>query len=99
LPPTETAGFRHNFQSYMVRLTDDAPISRDELMKVLLDRGISTRRGIMAIHRERPYRDEKWESRLPQTEKITDSTIILPLFHAMTDEEQDYVIECLGQLG
>ena len=98
VPPAVPAGCRHNFQSYMVRLNSDSPISRDELMQELLDRGISTRRGIMAIHREAPYRDARWDNRLPQTESITDNTIILPLFHTMTEEEQDYVMDCIEQV-
>jgi perosamine synthetase len=99
IPPFEPADSRPNFQSYMARLTDDAPITRDGLMQELLDRGVSTRRAIMAIHRERPYRDEKWNSRLPRTNEVTDSAIILPLFYSMTDEEQDYVVECLEQIN
>jgi len=99
VPPFEPADCRHNFQSYMVRLKDDAPITRDELMQELLDRGVSTRRGIMAIHRELPYRHEKWKSRLPRTNEVTDTAIILPLFYAMTEEEQDYVLDCLEQIN
>ena len=53
--PYRPAECTHNFQSYMIRLESNAPISRDELMQALLDRGISSRRGIMAIHRESPY--------------------------------------------
>jgi perosamine synthetase len=99
VPPFEPANCRHNFQSYMVRLKDDAPITRDGLMQELLNRGVSTRRGVMAIHREPPYRHEKWNSRLPQTNAVADTTIILPLFHTMTEEEGDYVIECLEQIS
>jgi len=98
-PPQEPADCRHNFQSYMMQLTGDAPIARDELMQELLNRGISTRRGIMAIHREVPYRTEEWEMRLPVTNRVTDTTLILPLFHEMTDEEQNYVIENLKDIG
>jgi dTDP-4-amino-4,6-dideoxygalactose transaminase len=83
----------------MVRLKDDAPITRDGLMQELLDRGVSTRRGIMAIHRELPYRHEKWNSRLPRTNEVADTTIILPLSYSMTEEEQDYVIDCLEQIN
>jgi perosamine synthetase len=97
-PPAEPSGCRHNFQSYMVRLTSDSPFGRDELMQELLNRGISTRRGIMAIHREVPYRDARWNNQLPQTECIADNTIILPLFYTMTAEEQDYVIDCIAQV-
>ena len=98
-PPAEPIDCRHNFQSYMVRVNDNSPIGRDELMQELLNRGISTRRGIMAIHREAPYRDARWDNRLPQTEYITDNTIILPLFHTMTEGEQSYVIDCIAQAG
>lgn len=98
-PPQEPAGSKHNFQSYMVRVQEDAPISRDSLMQKLLDRGISTRRGIMATHREKPYRDAKWEKLLPQTEAATDDCIILPLFHQMTEQEQDFVIESIREIS
>jgi perosamine synthetase len=97
--PQENCCCRHNFQSYMVRLRSDAPITRDELMQLLLDRGVSTRRGIMAIHRELPYRAEEWNSRLPVTNMVTDTSIVLPLFHSMSEEEQDYVMECIESAG
>jgi len=96
--PQEPDGFRHNFQSYMVRLSNDAPITRDQLMQQLLDRGVSSRRGIMAIHREAPYRAD-WNSLLPVTNMVTDTTLVLPLFHEMTDEDQDYVIECFEEIS
>lgn len=99
IPPSEPAGYRHNFQSYMARLSKDAPISRDDLMQALLSRGISTRRGVMATHREAPYRSPCWDSRLPETNKATDECIILPLFHQMTEEEQSFVLESIVDLG
>jgi dTDP-4-amino-4,6-dideoxygalactose transaminase len=97
MPPSEPEGIRHNFQSYMARLTKDAPVSRDELMQWLLDRGISTRRGIMATHREAPYRDERWERALPQTNTIAQESIILPLFHQMAETDQDFVLESISE--
>ena len=96
--PTEPEDCRHNFQSYMVRLRSDAPISRDDLMQGLLDRGVSTRRGIMAIHQELPYLNERWDAFLPVTDLITDTTLILPLFHEMTQEDQDFVVESFQQV-
>jgi dTDP-4-amino-4,6-dideoxygalactose transaminase len=98
IPPAEPGGLQHNFQSYMVQLTSDAPVSRDDLMQRLLDRGVSTRRGIMAIHREATYRGD-WDRLLPNTNHVTDTTIILPLFHEMTEDDQDYVMECIEQIG
>ncbi len=98
VPPREPAGCESNFQSYMVRMLDSSSISREDLMQKLLDRGISTRRGVMAIHREAPYRHPQWDGRLPNTNDVTDSTIILPIFDQMTDADQEYVLDSIFQL-
>jgi dTDP-4-amino-4,6-dideoxygalactose transaminase len=68
-------------------------------MQGLLDRGISTRRGIMATHREAPYRSARWDRELPETNSATDECIILPLFHQLTEEEQEFVIDTIRQIG
>lgn len=99
LPPVEPVGYRHNFQSYMVRLTANAPISRDRLMQELLDRGISSRRGIMASHRELPYAEERWARELKESESAADSCIVFPLYHTMTEDDQDFVIESIREIS
>ena len=50
--PHDPAWGTTNHQSFWVELPDDFPMSRDELLQLLLDRGISARRGIMAAHLE-----------------------------------------------
>lgn len=97
--PQEPGDAKSNFQSYMARVASDAPISRDDLMQRLLERGISTRRGIMASHREAPYLNGGWEQRLPNTACAADFGIILPLFHQMSEEEQNFVIDCIREAG
>lgn len=97
--PQESVECKHNYQSYMVRLTEDAPISRDEMMQALLDAGISSRRGVMAIHRESPYRSSVWDQVLPATDVVTDTGVVLPLFHDMTEEDHDFVLECVHGLA
>ena len=96
--PSEPEGVESNFQSYMVRIREDAPTRRDELMQALLDRGISTRRGIMAIHRERPYSGGGWDERLPETNQVTDHAVVLPLFDQMTDADQEHVLDSIFDL-
>lgn len=96
--PVEPAGYRHNYQSYMLRVLPDAQISRDDLMQRMLERGISTRRGIMSSHREPPYLDAKWSQLLKNSEAVTDQCMILPLFHQMTEQEQSEVIEAIREI-
>jgi dTDP-4-amino-4,6-dideoxygalactose transaminase len=85
---------RTNFQSYVVVLPDDLPRSRDEVMRQLLDDGISARRGIMAAHLE-PACADLDAGDLPVTERLTERSVILPLFHELTDGEQRHVIDAL----
>lgn len=98
LTPVQPAGSLSNFQSYMVRLKDGSASKRDAIMQDLLEKNISSRRAIMAIHREIPYRSERWDRSLTQTNLVTDTGFILPLFHQMTDEDQDYVIEAVRSI-
>jgi len=90
--PAESTDARSNWQSYWVRLPDD--VDQGKVMQALLDRGISTRRAIMNAHREPAYRstnDYRAGSTLEQSELMQDHAIILPLFHEMTDEDQQRV--------
>jgi perosamine synthetase len=93
--PVVPANCRHNYQSYMVRLVNGFETKRDAIMQELLEKRISTRRAIMAIHRELPYRSERWDHSLPQTNLATETGLILPLFHQMSEADQDCIIEAL----
>ena len=65
-------------------------------MRRLLDDGIATRRGVMAIHEEGAYcgrarmRPAAHRGRRPRR-------VMLPLFPGLTFEQQDYVIERLAE--
>jgi len=84
-----------NFQSFWIEVGDDYPLERDGLMAELASRDVSARRGIMAAHRQPPYRQHPGADHLPVTERLTDRTLILPLFHALTEQDQDRVIEAV----
>jgi dTDP-4-amino-4,6-dideoxygalactose transaminase len=83
-----------NFQSFWIELDDRFPLDRESLMEHLGTRGISARRGIMAAHRQPAYQAHMTDS-LPVTDRLTDRTLILPVYHQMTDEEQSRVIEAI----
>ena len=86
----------HNYQSYWIEVLESSPVSRDNLIVELLKKGISTRRGIMAIHLEKSY--SGYGVSLPETERITANTIILPLYPSMTSDEQAYTIRCISEI-
>jgi dTDP-4-amino-4,6-dideoxygalactose transaminase len=87
---------RHNYQSYWIELLDSAPVDRNTLMAKLLEKGIATRRGIMAIHREPCYRAYTG-IHLPNTDRLTDNTLLLPLYPTLSAEEQTFIINSIKE--
>ncbi|MFG6502979.1 DegT/DnrJ/EryC1/StrS family aminotransferase [Microbacterium sp. P05] len=84
-----------SYQSFWVEVDASYPLDRDGLLLALADADISARRGIMASHRQPPYRDLAAPGSLPVTERLTDRTLILPLFHTMSAGDQERVIAVL----
>lgn len=84
-----------NFQSYWVEVEPEYPLDREGLLAHLAEADISARRGIMAAHRQPPYRELTPSSGLPVTERLTDHTLILPLFHELTESDQERVVAAL----
>ena len=85
-----------NYQSFVVRLEDDLRVDRDAVMQQLLDQGIATRRGIMAAHLEAACTGLPAPA-LPVTERLTRRTLILPLFHGMTEDQLERVADALTE--
>jgi perosamine synthetase len=88
-----------NYQSFWVVLPDSVEKSVVDVLTELLGKGISGRRGIMASHLEPAYAgtDEANRAELPVTEHLTRRSLILPLFHQMTESEQDQVVSALAE--
>jgi perosamine synthetase len=93
--PIEPDWARSNWQSYCVRLPKG--VEQHGIMQKLLDRGISTRRGIMNAHLEAPYReaDEGQTLSLQHSEAAQAGCIMLPLFAQMTESDVDRVVSAL----
>ena len=83
-----------NYQSFWVLLPDDFPVSRNRLLELMHEAGISCRRGIMAAHLQPAYAGHP-HGDLPVTEQLTEQSMILPLFHDLTEAEQDRVVAVL----
>jgi dTDP-4-amino-4,6-dideoxygalactose transaminase len=96
-PVRDPAYGQTNYQSFWV-LLNDFPVKRDEVLAELARQGVSGRRGIMAAHLEPAYADVE-AGPLPNTERITRDSLILPLHHALTAEDQDHIVSVLRGLA
>jgi len=109
--PEEPTWARSNWQSYCVHLPNR--LEQRQVMQLMLDKNIATRRGIMCAHREQTYASEPWScginkevcgchhgqcQRLPESERSQDECIILPLYPQLTEAEQQYVVETLLEI-
>ena len=86
-----------NFQSCWVEVDAGLRVDREGCLAHSPPRDISARRGIMAAHRQPAYEAAHPADPLPVTEHLTDNTLILPLFHQMTDAEQDQVMAAVAE--
>lgn len=91
-PPYGTS----NFQSCWVEVLPGYPADREGLLRALAEADVSARRGIMATHRQPAYAHVE-TGPLPVTERLSDHTLILPLFHQLTDSEQSRVVDVLAR--
>jgi perosamine synthetase len=90
-PPYVPANSTHAYSSYLIRLRGRCPIGRDELLKLLADRGISCRVGIQPLHHEPFYRNEWGQTPLPHTEDAARNTLFLPIFPGLRVDQQDQI--------
>ena len=103
-PPAILEDYEHGYQSYPCLLLPELMsienvkninAARNEWMDELQTKGISTRPATHAVHMLTYYREKyclKPED-FPNAYLANDCSISMPLFHGMTNEEQDYIIE------
>jgi dTDP-4-amino-4,6-dideoxygalactose transaminase len=92
--PADPARGTSNYQSYVVRLGPEIAAERNDVLAELAAEGISARRGIMAAHLEPAYADHP-HADLSVTEEVTSRSLILPVFHGLSAEDQDRVVAAL----
>ncbi|HEY0063291.1 MAG TPA: DegT/DnrJ/EryC1/StrS family aminotransferase [Telluria sp.] len=100
LPALPQGDSSHAWHLYVVRLTEDAPITRDELIGKLAERGIGTSVHFIPLHRQPVWRDScRLESaQFPAAEAAFQTMVSLPLYTKMSDADQQRTIANLREL-
>ena len=106
ITPVEPEGWFHTYQSYVCMLDyeklgkksiAEGGALRNELLQRLEDQGIATRQGTHAVHMLGYYKKRFGY----QPEDFVNAyacdhlSITLPLYIGITDEDQEYVIDCM----
>lgn len=90
----------HSWHLFVIRLKESAPISRDDLIQLLADNKIGSSVHYVPLHRHPYWRDKyglKNES-FPESDKAYLSMLSIPLYTAMSDEQQDRIISVFREV-
>lgn len=100
LPADAPDGDVHAWHLYVIRLREDASVTRDDLIQGLSDRGIGTSVHYVPLHRHPYWRDRYGltPEMFPHADRAYRSMVSIPLFTAMSDNDQLRVIAALREL-
>lgn len=100
--PTARADVQHAWHLYAIRICPgELTVQRDRVIEELKQRGIGTSVHFIPLHLH-PYYRERWGYRrgeFPVAEDYFERCISLPLYPAMSDEDQARVIEALTDIA
>jgi dTDP-4-amino-4,6-dideoxygalactose transaminase len=99
LPAAPSANTRHARHLYSVRLHDDAPLSRDELLGALDAERIGAGVHFLAVHLH-PYYRERYGYRTglcPEAERYYAGCLSLPCFPDLSETDQETVIDAVKE--
>lgn len=93
-PAGAAAGDKHAWHLYVIRLNDDAPVSRDTFIKDMAASGIGTSVHFIPLHLHPYWRDTYGlrPEQFPVATQEFERVVSLPLYTRMTDADQDRVI-------
>lgn len=96
--PETVKDCRHGWQSFVTMVNESkSPASRNEIMKRLHDEGIATRPGTHAVHMLGLYKNlyNLKDDDYPGAKDANNFSMAIPLHNKMTEEDYEYVVECL----
>lgn len=101
ITPWRDENYKHGWQSYVSLIDEDkSPFSRNEIMEILQNRGISTRPGTHAVTMLNYYVDKIGinPSDFPGAMKANNQSMAIPLHNRMTEEDYKYVVDVLKEI-
>jgi perosamine synthetase len=99
--PSQENEYKHGWQSFVTFVDEKkAPATRNEIMELLQQKGISTRPGTHAVHMLNIYKDKyglKPED-YPGAMAANNYSMAIPLHNKMTQEDFKYVVKVIKSL-
>lgn len=85
---------QRNYGYYPIKVKEDYPISRDELYDKLAENGIHARKYFYPLTADQACFKNKYKNdKLEVARKLSDQTLVLPIFEGLMDEQIDKICE------
>jgi len=99
-PPYVDERVKHVFHQYVIKVEEEFPLNRDELMAKLREKGIGS-----AVHYPSPVHQQPFYQKLgypkdicPNAIEASKKVLSLPVHPAVSEEDIDYIINTLREL-
>lgn len=86
------------YHLYIIRIGKRSGITRDELFRRLLQKGIRTTVHYKPLHRFSAYNTKPNQKELKNSEELYDEIISLPFYPNISRDQQKYVIKCITDI-
>lgn len=100
LPFKSTGNDIHSWHLFVIRLNDNAPLSRDEFIEKMFEMNIGCSVHYIPLHLHPYWRDtyKLTPEMFPVSQKAYEQSISLPIYSKMTDNDVDRVVEAVKLL-
>lgn len=90
---------KHVFHQYVIKVEDNYPLSRDELMERLSKKGVGVAVHYpMPIYKQQLYKQLGYkDNQCPKTEKACKQVLSLPVHPLVSNEDIKYIIDALKE--
>ena len=98
--PEVVPGGEHVYHQYVVRVTGEARLTRDELAIALRERGIGTAVHYpIPLHRQPVFEECAGKSSCPVADRLATEVLSLPVHPLVTGEERSSVADTINEVG
>ncbi len=99
-PPEVQVGRTHVFYQYVIRVTEEYPLGRDEVMARLGQKGVESRPSYpMPIHRQRAFEGVGRAADCPVAEAVLPQMLEIPVHPSLTSEDLETIVEAISSLS
>ena len=98
--PAVSPGVEHVYHQYVVQVSDECRLTRDQLAIMLRERGIGTAVHYpIPLHRQPVFEECGKKARCPVADRLAGEVLSLPVHPLVSDTEREYIAACINEVG